>query len=387
MSTEVAESRQFIYGHHYKVDRGLYSHHGIFIGEGNFIHYATHQDDGIELVELLGVDSDLKKIHVAEVRKFVGDGHLEEVHYENDNVYPPLKVVARALGKEGEDGYNLWSNNCEHFARWCKIAKTESLQVNIFRDAAKGAVAGALLGRWFGLKGALIGSGAGLLAGVFRSWFPPKPFVPVYREFIEYASLLFAATKRKHPLGKSFRHGREDQGAQSLKIPEGKKDSILVFYYSGSWLFSEKNDWFITERAIVFPHREVYVNFHDVQKIYSSRGKLTIDTIDGQTIRFPSKFLHAKSAAKFLDASVSCTPLYESDFRISPRSILKEMLQMLIGGIVLTIGVGYFFPDTVPWLSGISLLVVLVSPFMDENDNTSWREWSPSRQWHDRDVA
>ena len=184
-----------------------------------------------------------------------------------------------------------------------------------------------------------------------------------------------------------FRHGSEDQSAQNLKIPEGKSDSTLVFYYSGSWLFSEKHDWFITEKAIVFPYREVYVSFHDVQKIYSSRGKLTIDTINGQTIGFPSKFLHAKSAAKFLHASVSSTPLCESDFKISPRSILKEMLQMLIGGAVLTIGVGYFFPDTIPWLSGIFLLVALVSPFMDENDNTSWREWSPSRQRHDQDAA
>ena len=381
MSTEVAESRQFIYGHHYKVNRGVYWHHGIFVGEDKFIHYAAHEGDGI------GVESDLKKIHVADAREFVGDWHPEEVDYENDNVYPPLKVVARALSREGENGYKLWSNNCEHFARWCKVAEAESLQVNRVKNAFKGAMTGALLGRLLGPTGMLIGGGAGLLVGMFRSWSPPKPLVPVYREFIEYASLLFAGTKRKHPLGKSFRHGSEDQDAQSLKMPEGKNDSTLVFYYSGSWLFRKKFDWFITERAIVFPHREVYVNFHDVQKIYSSRGKLTIDTIDGQTIGFPSRFLHAKSAAKFLHASVSSTPLYESDFRISPRSLLKEMLRMLVGGAVLTIGVGYFFPDTIPWLSGIFLLVALVSPFMDENDNTSWREWSPSRQRQDQDAA
>ena len=136
MSTEVAESRPFIYGRHYAVNRGLYWHHGIFVGEDKFIHYAAHEGDGI------GVESDLKKIHVADARECVGDGHPEEVNYENDNVYPPLKVVARALSREGENGYKLWSNNCEHFARWCKVAKAESLQVNRVKNAFKGAMRG-----------------------------------------------------------------------------------------------------------------------------------------------------------------------------------------------------------------------------------------------------
>ena len=374
---------RFIYGHHYEVNRGLYWHHGICVGEEKFIHYAAQEGDGIKVVEVLGADSNDKSIHVADVGEFVGDGHPEKVEYKNDDVYPPLKVVARAFSRKGENGYNLWGNNCEHFARWCKIAKSDSLQVNFVKETLKMAATGALLGRFFGPKGTLIGGGLGLLAGAIRSWFSSKPLLPVYKEFVVYASALFFSTRRKHPLGKSFRHASEGSAERSLKFPEGKgkDDSTLVFYYSGSWFFGNENDWFITERAIIFPHRNIYVNFHDVQKIYSSRYnssryRLTIDTIDAQTITFPSEFVDAASVAKFLYASVSCTPLDGSDFKIPLKSILKNMLQMLIGGAVITVGVGAFFPDAVPWLIGAFLLVVLTSPFsfMDKNDAEALQE-------------
>ena len=367
---------RLVYGHHYEVERVGYWHHGICIGDDKFMHYAAQERDGIKIAEVLGADSEEKKIHEADATKFIGDGHPEKVEYENDNVYPPLKVVARAFSRVDENGYNLWGNNCEHFARWCKIAKSESLQVNFVKNMAKAAATGMLLGRLFGPTGAIIGGTAGLLVGAARRWFSPKPLLPVYREFVEYASALFLSTKRKHPLGKSFRHASEERGTRRLRIPEGNGDSTLVFYYSGSWFFGNKNDWFITERAIVFQHTEVYVNFHDVQKIYGSRGKVTIDTVDGQTIRFPSKFLNAASAAKFLHASVSCTPLCEADFKISLKSILKDMLHMFFGGALITVGAGFFFPDAVPWLAGIFLLVTLMSPFpfMDENGNGASQE-------------
>lgn len=367
---------RFVYGHHYEVNRGLYWHHGICVGEERFIHYAAQEGDGMKVVEVLGADSNIKSIHVADVREFGGDGHPEKVEYQNDEVYPPLKVVARAFSREGENGYSLWGNNCEHFARWCKIAKSDSLQVNFVKNTLKGAATGTLLGRFFGPKGALIGSGVGLLAGAIRSWFSSKPLLPVYREFVEYASALFFSTRRKHPLGKSFRHASEESSKIRLKFPQGKDDSTLVFYYSGSWLFGDENDWFITERAIVFPYRNIYINFHDVQKIYSSRYRLTIDTIDAQTITLPSKFVNAVSAAKFLNASVSCTELDESDFQISLKSILKGMLHMLVGGAVVTVSIGAFFPETVPWIIGIFLLVILTSPFsfMDKNDDGALQE-------------
>jgi hypothetical protein len=37
--------------------------------------------------------------------------------------------MQRAKAKLGESGYNLFGNNCEHFATWCKSGDWESQQV------------------------------------------------------------------------------------------------------------------------------------------------------------------------------------------------------------------------------------------------------------------
>jgi hypothetical protein len=38
-------------------------------------------------------------------------------------------TLARALGRLGEQRYNLIFNNCEHFAHWCKTGRHRSAQV------------------------------------------------------------------------------------------------------------------------------------------------------------------------------------------------------------------------------------------------------------------
>lgn len=385
-STTSAESiavAELAFGSHYEVFRSAYWHHGIYVGQGEFIHYATHDGDGVGLDEVLGADSSKVKIRCTNVDDFLQNSEPEKVQYEKDNVYPPLKVVARARSKEEvptfevEDGtdddeasekYNLWANNCEHFARWCTVAKKESLQINFIKNVAKGAVAGALLGRWFGPQGALVGGAIGFFSGVLSSLFPGKRLLPVYEEFVEYASALFFSTKRKHPLGMSFRHS-SDKKKWKISTRGMQEDSLILFHYSGSWLFGEKRDWFITERAIVYPHQNTYIDFHDVMRIYSSKGRLTIDTLYGDTVRFPSRFIHARSVAEFLHASVAMEPLF--DLKRSKFSVLKEMFHLLIGGILLTVAIGFFFPAAVPWVAGLCCFVVLASPFsfMDKNDS------------------
>lgn len=46
------------------------------------------------------------------------------------HLYSPEETVARARSRLGETSYNLFTNNCEHFAIWCKTGVSESLQVN-----------------------------------------------------------------------------------------------------------------------------------------------------------------------------------------------------------------------------------------------------------------
>ena len=44
--------------------------------------------------------------------------------------YPAETVVERARSKIGENGYNPFTYNCEHFAMWCKTGRSSSDQVN-----------------------------------------------------------------------------------------------------------------------------------------------------------------------------------------------------------------------------------------------------------------
>ena len=46
------------------------------------------------------------------------------------HLYSPAETVKRARQKLGEEEYNLLTNNCEHFALWCKTGLHESHQVN-----------------------------------------------------------------------------------------------------------------------------------------------------------------------------------------------------------------------------------------------------------------
>ena len=59
---------------------------------------------------------------------------------EHDRCYDPETVVSRAKSKLGERKYDPVTNNCEHFALWCKTGISSSEQVNNVKDASKVAV-------------------------------------------------------------------------------------------------------------------------------------------------------------------------------------------------------------------------------------------------------
>jgi len=363
----------YTFGQHIEVSRTFYAHHGIYIGNNEVIHYSSPPEsnsDGVGLEQVLGADSEVNTIHAAPVKNFKMGSSVDAITYNRDHVYPPLKVVARAMSRIGESGYNLWGNNCEHFTRWCKIADSESIQINFWKSTLKGGASGALLGRWVGPTGAIVGGVGGAVIGAVRAWLSKKiNLLPVYKEFSEYASELIFSTKRLHPLGKSFKHSSEfDDKKKKFIIPAGKEDQVVIFHYSGTWLIGEECDWFITERAIVYPAKDVYINFHDVQKIYSSSGSLIIEEITGKEFVLPSKFVDSSSLAKFLNSSVAMTPFYSKDFKISFKAILKEMLKMLVGGIALTFITAFF--GLAPFAVLITIIIVILSPFafMDKNE-------------------
>jgi len=54
---------------------------------------------------------------------------VSTVPYPPGSCSPPGVSVHRALGRLGEQRYNLIFNNCEHFAHWCKTGRHRSAQV------------------------------------------------------------------------------------------------------------------------------------------------------------------------------------------------------------------------------------------------------------------
>jgi NC domain. len=139
------------YGDILCVDRGLYLHFGIYIGNDRVIHYSGEN-----------ADFDFRNIKSSTIREdslsrfihnnseyFVFDcGSDENKEFFSDSmlmVYTPEETVERAKSKLGENQYNLPFNNCEHFAIWCKTGVHKSIQVDkVIKNLVKSPIITAL---------------------------------------------------------------------------------------------------------------------------------------------------------------------------------------------------------------------------------------------------
>jgi hypothetical protein len=97
-------------GDHLVVSRGLYTHHGVYAGDG----WVVHKDFGPVRLESLAT---------------FGDGHKVRVCPPKDDDFPAATILARAVSRLGEDRYDLLADNCEHFVRWCRNGRANSPQV------------------------------------------------------------------------------------------------------------------------------------------------------------------------------------------------------------------------------------------------------------------
>jgi hypothetical protein len=108
-------------GAHLITPRFAYAHHGIYVGTGNVVHYsafAYHWHRGpVEEVSL----SEFAQGYPVWVRPTSPEGLRCE------------EIVRRARSRLGEDGYRLWTNNCEHFSEWCVHGQHRSPQVERLR--------------------------------------------------------------------------------------------------------------------------------------------------------------------------------------------------------------------------------------------------------------
>jgi len=108
-------------GAHLVTRRRGYAHHGVYVGEGQVVHYA-------------GWDRAFRGGPVEEVSldRF-GRGRGFRVRTHAQIRYAPPEIVQRARSRLGESRYQVLTNNCEHFCHWCLFGESRSEQVDRLR--------------------------------------------------------------------------------------------------------------------------------------------------------------------------------------------------------------------------------------------------------------
>ena len=71
-----------------------------------------------------------EEIRAKELVDFTPPSFWDRFKGQNYELHSAEETVSRALSKLGERQYNVATNNCEHFALWCKTGVHESHQIN-----------------------------------------------------------------------------------------------------------------------------------------------------------------------------------------------------------------------------------------------------------------
>ena len=104
---------------------GIYTHHGLYIGNKEVIHYAGLAD-GLK-------SAPVEKITIS---KFA-DGNKYKIIEHPHSKFTKEEIVERAYSRLDEDNYGLLGNNCEHFVNWCIYDINQSNQVsNVMKNIA-----------------------------------------------------------------------------------------------------------------------------------------------------------------------------------------------------------------------------------------------------------
>ena len=139
-----------------------YEHYAVYAGNGKVIHYAAENGDFGEATiheapfeDFLNGQQTFFVLDFSEVGKRPSKQHkghpgrsilrhglfgltmgaiskAAENRQDSDieHIYSRKETLARARSRIGESSYSLVSNNCEHFAIWCKTGVDKSYQVN-----------------------------------------------------------------------------------------------------------------------------------------------------------------------------------------------------------------------------------------------------------------
>lgn len=147
------------------VSRGVYDHYGVYLGNNEVIHFSSKEALEENRVILTNMDSFLKNkddyfilifpekynkpqkffkkrtMLANDFKRFNYKANIMSILFKvyrlikksskmkNYKLYTPAETVRRAKKKLGKKEYNLITNNCEHFAIWCKTGIEESYQI------------------------------------------------------------------------------------------------------------------------------------------------------------------------------------------------------------------------------------------------------------------
>ncbi len=102
-------------GDHIRVGRGMYYHHGVYIGDNEVIHYTGESGDSIDKPELVEV----KKTSI----EFFSQSGIVEIaslsFFEKLFSRSRKKRILLAVNSIGEKNYDFLNNNCETLANKC----------------------------------------------------------------------------------------------------------------------------------------------------------------------------------------------------------------------------------------------------------------------------
>ena len=111
--------KDLIAGDHIYVKRKgfFYSHHGIYAGYGQVLHFRGAVQEKKDPTVIL-----------SDMETFLKNGRLQRRTYKQRLPHAETLQIARA--QLAQKGYSLVFNNCEHFATYCATGKKKSPQVS-----------------------------------------------------------------------------------------------------------------------------------------------------------------------------------------------------------------------------------------------------------------
>jgi hypothetical protein len=150
---------EFKRGEHLISPRTGYSHHGLYLGRNQVIHYTGFSDGRHKGV-----------IAITSLEAFCqGEGFTIQTY--PFRVYDHEESADRACSRLGEDWYDILLNNCEHFVTWCILGIHHSHQVSrlitvaecsrrLLAEPVKPATTTALSGHMATAAGVAVGTGS-----------------------------------------------------------------------------------------------------------------------------------------------------------------------------------------------------------------------------------